>query len=398
MTPEPEGQAALCNTISTILTTAVHDQVVTGLYVMTADRDGITYSGGAGTRDGTNPWTDDTIAWLASMTKPIVAVAALQLVERGLIELDTPTTDLMPELAAAHVLEGYDGDRPRLVPARGPITLRMLLSHTAGTGYSFLHADLARYLRDEKVPSSLELKLASIVDAPLVYQPGTNAMYGTGLEWVGLAITRLTGHDLATHLHETIFSPLGMRDTTFGITDRTRLAGVHTKTPQCLVPTSFELPTNPEFHSGGGGLYGTARDYLTFLRMLSAGGTWNGVQYLRPETLVDAQRSHSASFRSIESADHATSHDIDLLPGINTSWSLLGMRNEQATPAGRPVGTMAWAGGANTYYWADTDNDRSSAGVLFTQLIPFADPQVIGVLTDVERAVRAKENCATGPQ
>lgn len=90
MTPEPEGQAALRNAISTILTTAVQRQLVTGLYVMTAGRIGITYSGGAGTRDGTNPLTEDTIALLASMTKPIVAVAALQLVERGLIELDTP--------------------------------------------------------------------------------------------------------------------------------------------------------------------------------------------------------------------------------------------------------------------------------------------------------------------
>lgn len=123
--------------------------------------------------------------------------------------------------------------------------------------------------------------------------------------------------------------------------------------------------------------------------MLIAGGTWKGEQYLRPETLIDARRSHSTHFSSIKSVNPATSYDIDLLPGTAASWSLLGMRNEEVTTVGRPVGTMAWAGGANTYYWADAEG--STAGILFAQLIPFADPKVISVLTNIERAIRAAE-------
>ncbi len=377
----------LTKAIDSLLAKAVNDGVAAGFYAMAANRDGVIYSGGAGTRDGTSPWTEDTVAWLASMTKSIVAVAALQLVERGLIGLDTPTADILPELAASQVLEGYDGDKPRLRPARTPVTLRMLLSHTAGAGYSFLSEDLARYLQENEVPTSLELKLASIVDSPLVYEPGTDTMYGNGLEWVGLAISRLTGRDLATYLREAVFDPLEMVDTAFGIVDRSRLATVRAKTTDGLLAVPFELPTEPEFFSGGGGLYGTPRDYLTFLRMLGAGGVWNGVKLLKPETVTAAQRSHSALFGPLISVSPATSHDIDLLPGTSVSWSLLGMRNEERTPQGRPGGTMAWAGGANCYYWADTDG--ATAGVLFTQLVPFADPEVIGLFADIEQAVRA---------
>jgi CubicO group peptidase (beta-lactamase class C family) len=378
---------ALATTIDRLLAKAVDDGVAAGFYAMAASHDGVVYSGGAGTRNDTSPWAEDTVAWLASMTKSVVAVAALQLVERGVIGLDTPTADVLPELAAAPVLEGYDGGVPRLRPVRTPVTLRMLLSHTAGTGYSFLSADLARYQQENKIPTSLEGKLASVVDSPLVYEPGTDTRYGTGLEWVGLAILRLTGRDLATHLREAIFDPLGMADTAFGIVDRLRLATMQAKTPDGLVTVPFALPAEPELFSGGGGLYGTPRDYLRFLRMLGAGGVFNGMKFLEPETMAEAQRSHSAVFGRLASAKPATSHDIDLLPGTPVSWSLLGMRNEERTPQGRPVGTVAWAGGANCYYWVDTDG--ATAGVLFTQLVPFADPGVIGLFADIEQAVRA---------
>ncbi|WP_027501584.1 serine hydrolase domain-containing protein [Rhodococcus sp. UNC363MFTsu5.1] len=377
----------LAKTIDGLLAKAIDDGVSAGFYAMAANRDRIVFSGGAGTSDGTSPWREDTIAWLASMTKSIVAVAALQLVERGVIGLDTPTTDVLPELAALQVLEGYDEETPRLRTARTPVTLRMLLSHTAGTGYSFLSANLARYQQENKIPTSLELKLASIVDSPLVYEPGTGTMYGNGLEWVGLAIARLTGRDLATHLRETVFDPLGMVDTAFGIVDRSRLASVQAKTPDGLVALPFELPAEPEFLSGGGGLYGTPRDYLRFLQMLGAGGVFNGARLLASEVLTAAQQSHSAVFGRAASVDPATSHDIDLLPGTSVSWSLLGMRNEERTPQDRPVGTVAWAGGANCYYWVDADG--ATAGVLFAQLVPFADPGVIGLFADIEQAVRA---------
>ncbi len=378
---------ALARMIDLLLAQAVEDRVAAGCYAMAIRHGQLVYSGGAGTRDGTSPWLEDTVAWLASMTKAIVAVAALQLVERGLIGLDTPTAEVLPELAAAQVLQGYDGATPRLRPLRTPVTLRMLLSHTAGLAYPFLSADLARYQRENRIPTSVECKLASVVNSPLVYEPGTGTCYGTGLEWVGLAISRLTGRDLATQLRETVLGPLGMTDTAFGVVDRSRLASVQKKTSDGLVTIPFELPAEPEFLSGGGGLYGTPRDYLSFLRMLGADGVFGCERLLKQQTLAEARRSSSPVFGRVTSVNPAVSRDIDLLPGTPMSWSLLGMRNEQRTPQGRPVGTLAWAGGANCYYWVDPDG--ATAGVLFAQLSPFADPDMIALFAELERAVRA---------
>ncbi|GLV75508.1 serine hydrolase domain-containing protein [Streptomyces hygroscopicus] len=375
--------------IDTLLAKAVERGVTTGVYAMAADREGIVYSGGAGTRDGDAPWGEDTIALLASMTKSVTAVAALQLVEQGAIGLDDPVADVLPELAAPQVLEGYDGDVPRLRPARSPVTLRRLLSHTGGCGYPFLCPDLARYHQANAIPSTREGRLATLVDSPLVGEPGTGFHYGMGLDWVGLAITRITGTDLETRLRERIFAPLGMADTAFRIADRGRLATLHARTPDGLVATPFEFPQEPELHCAGGGLYGSPRDYLTFLRMIAAGGTLDGTTILTRRTLAEARRSHSGPVGRLVSADPAVSHDIELLPGTPVTWSLLGMRNEARTPQGRPVGTLAWAGGANTYYWADGDADGAGAAVLFTQIMPFADPDVLGLLAAVERAVRA---------
>lgn len=379
---------ALTSTIGTLLAKAVETGVAAGFYAMVVDHEQIVYSGGAGTRDGTSDWTEDTVVWLASMTKSIVAVAALQLVERGVIGLDTPTSEVLPELAAARVLEGYEGAVPRLRPIRTPVTLRMLLSHTAGLAYPFLSADLARFQHENEIPSNLECKPDSVINTPLVYEPGAGTLYGTGLEWVGLAISRLTGNDLSSHLRETILDPLEMSGTAFGIVDRSRLATVQAKTPDGLVTVPFELPVEPEFLSGGGGLYGTPRDYVAFLRMLGAGGVLDGARFLEPRTLVEARRSHSAVFGRLASSSPAVAHDIDMLPGTRVSWSLLAMRNEERTPQGRPVGTLAWAGGANCYYWVDPDG--ATAGVLFTQLIPFADPEVIRLFADIEQAIRAE--------
>ncbi|MGP3953885.1 serine hydrolase domain-containing protein [Streptomyces sp. 7N604] len=375
--------------IDRLLSDAVERGVVKGAYAMAADRDGIVYSGGAGTRDGDAPWGEDTIAWIASMTKSVVAVAALQLVEQGAIGLDEPVAERAARTRRAPGDEGYDGEVPRLRPARSPVTLRGLLSHTSGVGYPFLCPDLARYHETNALPSTREGRLSTFVDSPLVGEPGGGFHYGMGLDWVGLAIALITGADLETQLRERIFAPLGMTDTGFRMADRGRLATMYARTPGGLVAVPFELPWDPEVVSAGGGLYGSPRDYLTFLRMITAGGTLEGTTIVAARALAEALKSHSGPVGRMASVDPAVSHDIELMPGIPVTWSLLGMRNEERTPQGRPIGTLAWAGGANSYYWADSDSDGAVAGVLFTQIVPFADPAVTGLLTAVERAVRA---------
>jgi methyl acetate hydrolase len=389
---------AVAEDIDTLQAEAVERGVTAGVYTMVADRDAIVYSGGAGTRDGVAPWGEDTIAVLASMTKSVIAVAALQLVDQGAIGLDDSIGDVLPELAAPKVLEGYDGDVPRLRPARSPVTLRRLLSHTSGFGYPFLCEDLARYHKASETPSSVASRLSTFDDSPLIHDPGTAFSYGTGLDWTALAITRITGTDLDTHLRECIFAPLGMADTALRVTDRGRLAAMHARRPDGLVVIPFEIARKPGVRSGGNGLYGSPRDYLTFLRMIMAGGTLDGTTILAAETLAEALRSHSGPVGRMASVNPAVSHDIELLPGTPVSWSLLGMRNEELTAQGRPVGTLAWAGGANCYYWADTSTGSATAAVLFTQLIPFADPDLLDLFAAVEQAIRSGSHrgCSLG--
>jgi CubicO group peptidase (beta-lactamase class C family) len=158
---------------------------------------------------------------------------------------------------------------------------------------------------------------------------------------------------------------------------------MYARTPDGLVAMPFEISQKP----GAGGIYGSPRDYLTFLRMIVAGGTLGGTTILTAQTLAEARRSQSGPVERMVSINPAVSHDIDLLPGTPVTWSLLGMRNEEPTAQGRPAGTLAWAGGANSYYWADS----TTAAVLFTQVIPFADPAVIELFAAVEQAVRAAD-------
>lgn len=378
----------LTRTLNALLADAVANELATGIYVMAANQDGVIYSGGAGLRDDQEPWREDTLAWLASMTKAIIAVATLQLVEQGALNLDAPISDVLSELTDPDVLDGYDGNRPRLRKARSPITLRALLSHTSGSGYPFLCPALDRYCTEHAVPSSLECRLATLVDTPLIADPGSSFSYGMGLEWAGLAVSRVTGCDLPSWLAENIFGPLGMTDTAFGILDRTRLAKVYTRGPDGPLALPFELPRNPETPSGGGGLYGSPRDYLTFARMIAGGGTLGDTTILSADTMREAWSSQTSLIGPIPSHDKAISYDIDLLPATPTTWSLLGMRNEEPTPHGRPVGTVTWGGGANTYFWADTDSPDATSAVFFTQTVPFADPALIKLWSAVEHEIR----------
>lgn len=380
----------LTQALDDLLLDAVSRDLTAGVYVMAANNDGVIYTGGAGLRDGQEPWREDTLAWLASMTKAVIAVAALQLVEQGALSLDAPINNVLPELTNPDVLEGYDGNQPKIRKARSPLTLRALLSHTDGSGYPFLCPALDRYCTAHAIPTSVECKLSTLIDSPLIGEPGSGFFYGKGLEWTGLAISRITGSDLPTWLDEHIFAPLKMTDTSFGVVDRARMAKVYTHGAHGLTPVPFELPINPETPSGGGGLYGSPRDYLTFIRMIAGGGTLdNTTTILSSDTLAEARRRQTGLIGPIRSHDKTISYDIDLLPGTPASWSLLGMRNEKPTPQGRPVGTLAWGGGANTYYWADTESPNATTAVFFTQTVPFADPALIALWATVEHEIRA---------
>jgi methyl acetate hydrolase len=378
--------------IDRLLAAAVDSGEVPGVCAVAVTADGTGYSGSFGHRAKGVAWTEDTVAWLGSMTKIITVTGALQLVEQGRLEMDSGLGDVLPELARPQVLEGFDdAGHPVLRPARTPITLRRLIAHTAGNGYHFWNANLRKYQELAGLPSIIECRSITLSNTPLVFDPGTAWEYGMNVDWVGQAIERVTGQDLEQYLRQNVLDPLAMSATSFRLTPplRDNLAVMHARTADGLIPIEFEITQEPQFLMGGGGLYGSPADFLVMLRMLLGSGQVNGTRILRWETVDEAFRNQigDLAIGKITSADPASSNDFEFMPGITKKWSLLGLYNVEETPGGRSAGSLFWGGLANAYFWVD--RDKGNAGALFTQILPFADRAVLDLFDRFENAVRA---------
>lgn len=382
--------------IDAILRRAVDANAMPGIVAVAATDKGVLYEGAFGKRElGKDaPMTIDTVVWIASMTKAITATAAMQLVENGKLGLERPASEVVPELAAAKVLEGFDAaGQPRLRAPRRPITLRHLLTHTAGFGYEIWDPAIAQYQTATGTPGITTCTNAALT-TPLMFDPGDRWEYGINMDWVGKIVEAMSGQKLDRYFQEHIFGPLGMQDTSFKISpsQRARLATVHQRGEGgALAPIEFGLPQEPEFLMGGGGLYGTAGDYLTFVRTIMQDGSFKGVQVLRPETVALMAQNHIGPIEVgvFKSAMPTLSHDIELFPGMSKKWGLSFLINTQPAPTGRSAGSLAWAGLANTYFWID--RTRRVCGVFLSQLLPFYDPTAIDLFgrfeTEVYRAL-----------
>src|SRR6516162_870160 len=276
--------------IDQVLRAAIDRGDMPGVVAMAATAAGPAYQGAFGRRvlSGAE-MTADTVFWIASMTKAITSAAAMQLVEQDRLALDGPIASVLPELASPQVLEGFDAaGEPRLRPARRHITLRHLITHTAGFAYDIWSPEIGRYMEKRGIPGVISCENAALA-LPLTFDPGDEWDYGINIDWVGKAVERVSGQVLGDFFRENLFEPIGMKDTLFKLGDvqRRRLVGMHTRqTDGSLVPMAFEIPQEPEFQMGGGGLYGTAADYLAFEMMfLNEGRGPGGRQVLKADTV-----------------------------------------------------------------------------------------------------------------
>ena len=345
------------------------------------------YAGAAGQRSEGAAMTPDTIVWIASMTKAVTAVAAMQLVEQGLVELDAPCGDLVPYLADVEVLDGFsDGGEPLLRPPKRPVTLRHLLTHTAGFGYDFTDARIARYVAEQGVPSTIDGSTASY-EQPILFDPGDRWAYGINIDWAGQVIEAVTKTRLDEYLRSAIFDPLGLDDTGFrrDADRRDRTADMYLRTPDGLVQIPFELNEDPEFLMAGGGLYGTVVDYLRFLRMMLGGGELEGTRVLTAETVRTMAANHVGDLivSGWQTANPVLSNDVDF--GTGQQFGLSFLINHETTPEGRAAGSLMWGGLANIYYWIDLTSEV--AGVFATQILPFFDGPALDTWRALERTV-----------
>jgi methyl acetate hydrolase len=372
---------------------AERENGVPGVVAMATDRRDNFYEGAAGKWDlgKEAAMTTDTVFALFSCTKAVTGVAVMQLVEEGVLGLDTPAREFVPEISDIQVLEGFDADgEPRLRPPKSDITVGQLMLHTAGFGYDFFNEDLVKYGEVRDVPSVVTASMASLRSA-LLFDPGERWEYGSNIDWVGKVVEGARGKRLGEVMSERIFEPLGMNDTAFVLSPemRERRATLHQRGDDgSLIPLSdFELPQEPEQHMGGHGLYGTVGDYMKFIRMVLNDGDGAHGRVLKPET-VERMAQNGLGEMKIKGLPGVLAHltnDAEFFPGMPKSWAYTFMINDEDAPTGRPAGELGWAGLANLFYWIDRKN--GIGGFWATQIFPFADPVSFTGYMDFETAV-----------
>ena len=375
-----------------ILSGAVADGAVPGVVAGVTNADDDLYLASFGERvlGGGDAMTPDTVGWIASMTKAVTGAAAMQLVDQGRLELDAPASEVIPYLGEVGVLTGFDGDgNPCTRPPRRAITLRHLLTHTAGFSYDIWNQTIGRYQEATGTPGIITCQDAALT-TPLLFDPGDAWDYGINIDWAGKMVEQVSGRSLGAYLRENLFEPLGMTDTAFRITDamRARLAKIHQRREDGSLEPQMELeiPQDPEFQMGGGGLYGTIGDYLRFMRMILNRGRADGAQILRPETVDMMSRNQMSDCLvcGLKTAMPPLSNDAEFFPGMPKSWGLSFMINNDDAPTGRTAGSLGWAGLANSFFWIDPA--KGIAGAYLTQILPFIDKKSFPLYLAFEQA------------
>jgi methyl acetate hydrolase len=379
--------------IDEVLQGAVDSGAVPNVAAIAADRKGTVYEGAAGPRvaGASEPMTVDTHIRIMSMTKMVATVAALQMMERGQLDFDAPIESYCPEWADLQVLEGFDGDTPRLRPPASKATVRHLITHTSGASYWFWNADIVRWEAATGTPNVLSGENV-IFTAPLVADPGTTYEYGINTDWLGKVIEAASGQTLDVFIEQNITRPLGMDQTAFVMSaeQRANSAPVHLKDEDgAWAASDIDLRQDPEYWAGGHGLHSTPRDYLKFQRMLLGDGTGaDGAKILEKETVDAAFTNQIGDLdfpAEIPTGDPATTHPLNLGPGYKWGYGLL--LNTEDIPGKRRAYSGAWAGLLNTHFWVD--RTTGVAGAIYTQFLPFVTPEALQMYEDFERALYA---------
>ncbi|PKS05633.1 hypothetical protein jhhlp_008152 [Lomentospora prolificans] len=386
---------------------------VPGTTVVVVGKDGnelFAHSAGKRGVASNEPMTLENIFWIASCTKMLTGIACMQLVEQGLLTLDdgVQLETICPELKTLKVLKP-DGS---FEEKRNLITLRMLLTHTAGFGYSFFN----ERLRDWGMPAGIDEFSGRVEDMmmPLLFQPGEGWEYGVNIDWAGIALERVTGMTLNDYLQKNVIQPLGLKDMSmipnasmksrlaymnFRESDGTLRPRDHLHRAPLVVNTEDKAEVARVFNSGGAGMFAKPQEYATerkeVLAVLLNDGTCprTGVQILQKETVDVMFGNNAPKFpnfgrQGIPAAKPDLTAAIpDIYPVEGQppqGWGLTFMLTNGG-PTGRSRGTAMWAGLANLWWWCD--REKGVAGMVCTQILPFVDLKVLGMWFELETEV-----------
>ncbi|MEW2400654.1 serine hydrolase domain-containing protein [Streptomyces sp. NPDC046862] len=336
-------------------------------------------------REAGLPVESDTIWRIYSMTKPVTSVAALMLVEEGLLGLDDPVSRYIPAFAEPRVYESGSGTETVTRPAQQPLLVRHLMTHTSGLTFGFYHSHPVDALyRDagleNSVPSGADLARTCDVYAslPLQFEPGTQWNYSVSSNVLGRVIEVVSGRDLDEFFTERIFGPLGMTDSGLSITPEQapRLSELYGEADTGGITPIPGLPLHgrPRFLSGSGGMAATAQDFHRFMEFLRRRGELDGTRLLSPEsveTMASNQLPGNADLRSFGSAPHQLPTNAGVGFGLGVSVVI----DPEATDTPFPRGTFGWSGVATTTFWVDPERDLTAQ--FMTQLRPTSSSTVI---------------------
>ncbi len=355
--------------------TYVDEGKLSGVQAMIARKDKVCYSQVFGRRDRENglPMEHDTLLRIYSMTKPITSVAVMMLYEEGCFQLDDPVSAFIPELDGLKVCTGENAHGPTVVGQSNPITVRQLLTHTAGLSYGFDPASsVDRMYQSANVldsASTLKEMVGKLSELPLAHEPGSVWRYSVATDVLGYLVEVVSGEGIDRFLARRVFEPLGMGDSGFHVREDQidRFAqlygpGKDGSIEPMVSPVLGRLTRPCTLFSGGGGLVSTAGDYMRFCRMLQRGGELDGARLLSPRTI------------DMMTIDHLHESLIPMRMGTFTMDGYgfgLGFRvltDLRAAGVLGSVGEYAWGGAASTMFWIDPQEEL--IGILMTQFMP----------------------------
>ncbi|RMZ25451.1 hypothetical protein D0859_10493 [Hortaea werneckii] len=367
--------------------------------VAATNRDGsFTYNHAVGKHDYPNdqPMEEDAMFLLASMTKLLTSIAALQLVEAGLIKLDDDVSKILPEVGEQKILKGFDGETPILEERKNPLTSRHLLTHTSGFGYDAADPGLIKYQKSVGKTPGVGFTVEETRSYPLLFEPGTAWMYGCSTDWAGKLVERISGMTLEEFMRENMFRLVGVKEITFWPEQNPKLKG---KVPQMTTRTSdgnLAPSKEPSINAGktdcfgGHGAYGTIRDYLKIQHSILR----NDGQLLKPET-VEAMFSPQLSPESAKSLNwFMKNHPLSKFmvgeynPDVELDWGLAGILFLKDDIGKRKKGTLHWSGMANCFWVIDRDADL--AYTFGTQVLPPGDEPTRQMISTFELGVYEK--------
>lgn len=375
--------------LDNVLKNAVDAGDMPFVVAMVANSDGVTYSGAFGDAIPGRAADEETMFRVFSMTKGIGSLAAMILIDRGMLSMDTPVGDILPDWDELPVLTGFDGDTPLLRAQKTRATLRNLATHTSGMEYDLFNADIVKYMNVTGHPPALSGRKKAMM-LPLTSDPGTRWGYGPSTDWLGQVVEAVDGRRIDAFCADEIFGPLGMYDATFELDERAdRLANLSVRRADGQFKTLDMQPkSNPEVYGMGHALFLSAPDYLKFLRMVLNKGQLDGNRILSESAIEQmlADQMNGLTFTPMVSAVSGAA-DVNFFPKSKVTHSFAFMRNESNIAGKRSAGSQGWAGLANTHYWIDPARDV--AAVIMTQSLPFVEAPMLRAYDAFERAVYA---------